>query len=180
MNREYGDPRSVYMFMDGDGKLCAGPVWDFDRGTFQNQELAKNLGNTDSYRIKPDNEWMCWRTQEDETYSYIWYKKLITDPIFQQTVKERWAVIKPYLDMIVGQIYLYGETLAESYKYDSKMWPTNKSDVTKYKSDFKDWSGDEQLGADGNYQEVINNFATVYQERLTGMDNLITSGRFTK
>lgn len=180
MNREYGDPRSVYMFMDGDGKLSAGPVWDFDRGTFQNQENATSLGNSTSYRVKPDNEWMCWRTQEEETYSYIWYKKLITDPIFQETVQKRWAVIKPYLEMVVGQIEYYGQTQAVSYKYDSAMWPTNTSDIKKYKSDFKDWSGDEQLGANGNYQEVINNFVTVYQERLAGMDALITSGTFTK
>lgn len=180
MNREYGDPRSVYMFMDGDGKLCAGPVWDFDRGTFQNQDNATSLGNSISYRVKPDNEWICWRTQESETYSYIWYKQLIKDPIFQETVQKRWAVIKPYLDMIVGQIEYYGQTQAVSYTFDSAMWPTNTSDIKKYKSDFKDWSGDELLGANGNYQEVINNFITVYKERLAGMDALITSGTFTK
>jgi hypothetical protein len=180
MNREYGDPRSVYMFMDGDGKLCAGPVWDFDRGTFQNQDNATSLGNSISYRVKPDNEWICWRTQESETYSYIWYKQLIKDPIFQETVQKRWTVIKPYLDMIVDQIEYYGQTQAVSYTFDSAMWPTNTSDIKKYKSDFKDWSGDEQLGAKGNYQEVINNFITVYKERLAGMDALITSGTFTK
>ena len=178
MNREYGDPRSVYMFMDGDGKLCAGPVWDFDRGTFQNQNNASSLGNSD--RIKADNEWMCWRTQESDSYSYIWYKKLVTDPIFQQTVKARWAEMKPYLDMMPELIHIYGETLALSYKYDSAMWPTQKGDIQRFKYGFSDWSGDEQLGANGNYQEVIDNFVTVYQERLNGMDQLITSGKFTK
>lgn len=92
MNREYGDPRSVYMFMDGDGKLCAGPVWDFDRGTFQNTANASEQGNTD--RVKPYDEWICWRTGEND--SYIWYKQLIADATFQATVKERWAVIYPY------------------------------------------------------------------------------------
>ena len=53
------------------------------------------------------------------------------------------------------------------------MWPTNKADIREYKSDFKDWSGDEQLGTNGNYQEVIENFVTVYHERLAGMDGLI-------
>ena len=62
--------------------------------------------------------------------------------------------------------------------YNSEMWPTNYSDIRKYKSDFKDWSGDEELGANGNYQEVINNFMAVYQERLAGMNDLITSGSF--
>lgn len=177
MNREYGDPRSVYMFMNDEGMLCGGPVWDFDRGTFQNQELATSLGNSESYRVKPDNQWLCCRTQESDTYSYIWYKKLITDPIFQQTVQQRWAVMKPYLEMIADQIRYYGETQAVSYKYNSAMWPTNKGDITKYKSDFKDWSGDEQIAS---WEEVIENFVTVYNERLAGMDALITSGKFTK
>lgn len=179
MNREYGDPGSVYMFMDGDGKLCAGPVWDFDRGTFQNQEKATSLGNSTSYRVKPDNEWMFLRSQESEDYSYIWYRQLMKDATFQQTVQQRWAVLKPYLDMIPDQIRYYGQTQAESFKYDSVMWPTNKADIRNYKSDFNDWSGDEELGANGNYQEVIENFVTVYQERLEGMNTLITSGEFT-
>ena len=172
MNREYGDPRSVYMYMDGDGKLSAGPVWDFDRGTFQYYDGAKSLGNSESYRLKPYNQWMCNRTQESETYSYIWYKKLITDPIFKQTVKERWAVIKPYLDKIPSQIRQYGQTLKASYGYDSTMWPTQKGDITKYKSDFKDWSGDEQIE---KFEDVINTFVNSYQNRLSCMDALIGS-----
>ena len=161
------------MFMDGNGKLSAGPVWDFDRGTFQNQDKAKSLGNTDSYRVKPDDAWMFNRSQESDTYSYVWYRQLAKDETFRNTVVERWAVIRPYLDMVVELISEYGKNQAVSYKYNSTMWPTNKADVTKYKSDFKDWSGDEQLGANGNYQEVIDNFVTVYQERLGGMDGLI-------
>lgn len=177
MNREYGDPGSVYMFMDGDGKLCAGPVWDFDRGTFQNQEKATSLGNSTSYRVKPDNEWMFLRSQESEDYSYIWYRQLMKDATFQQTVQQRWAVIKPYLDMVPELINYYGETQAVSFSYDSVMWPTNYGDVRKYKSDFRDWSGDEEIAS---WDEVVNNFVTVYTERLEGMNSLITSGQFTK
>ena len=180
MNREYGDPGSVYMFMDGNGKLSAGPVWDFDRGTFQNQEKASELGNSDSYRVKPDKAWMFLRSQESEAYSYIWYRQLAKDETFRQTVQQRWAVIKPYLDQVASQISSYAETQTVSYKYNSAMWPTNMADIRKYKSDFNDWSGDEQLGTGGNYQEVINNLVTVYKERLAGMDALITSGSFTK
>ncbi len=177
MNREYGDPGSVYMYMNGDDKLCAGPVWDFDRGTFQNQDKATSLGNSTSYRVKPDNEWMFLRTQENETKSYIWYRQLAKDKTFQETVQKRWAVIKPYLDKVPELINYYGETQAVSFSYDSVMWPTNKADITKYKSDFKDWSGDEEIAS---WDEVVNNFVTVYNERLAGMDALITSGKFTK
>ena len=173
LNREYGDPSSVYMFMDGDGKLCAGPVWDFDRGTFQNQENAKSYGNSD--RIKPDGEWMYWRKSSSEPY--IWYSQLANDPTFQKTVQERWAVIYPYLQQIPAQIQFYGQTMAKSYAYDNAMWPTAKADVQAWKSGFSDWSGDEQIS---DWNEVINNFVKVYNERLDGMKTLITSGKFTE
>lgn len=173
MNREYGDPKSVYMFMDGnDGKLSAGPVWDFDRGTFQYYDGAAALGNTTDYRLKPYDQWMCERTQESETYSYIWYKQLIKDTTFKETVKKRWEVIKPYLDLVVNQIRIYGKSQAVSYEFDSAMWPTNKDDILKYKSDFKDWSGDEEIA---DYTQLIETFVTSYQNRLNGMDGLISN-----
>lgn len=191
MNREYGDPRSLYMYMNGDGKLSGGPVWDFDRGTFQNPSKAEELCDTKGpkgssgkyYRVKSYNEWLYWRdgqNQETDTYSYAWYRGLANSAVFQAKVQERWAVVKPILDMVPELIRQYGKTQAESFKYDSAMWPTTKDDIRKYKSDFNDWSGDELLGANGNYQEVIDNFIEVYQNRLAGMDALITSGKFTK
>ena len=139
--------------------------------------VHRRLGNSTSYRVKPDNAWMFLRTQENETKSYIWYRQLAKDKTFQETVQKRWAVIKPYLDMVPELIYYYGETQAVSFTYDSVMWPTNYGDVRKYKSDFRDWSGDEEIS---DWNEVINNFVTVYNERLAGMDALITSGKFTK
>jgi hypothetical protein len=188
MNREYGDPRSFYMFMDKDGKLSGGPVWDFDRGTFQNPDkataLCDNKGPQGSkapyYRVKAYDKWLYWRDgnyEEKDSYSYVWYRGLTKSAVFQAKVQERWAVMKPYLEMIVGQIQYYGETQAKSFEYDSKMWPTTKEDIRKYKSDFNDWSGDEQIN---DWNELISNFVSVYQNRLAGMDGLINSGKFTK
>lgn len=179
MNREYGDPRSVYMFMDGNGKLCAGPVWDFDRGTFQNPERADDLGNTSSYRNKPYNEWMYWRTHKDEqkSYSYIWYRQLAKDATFVATVKQRWAVIYPQLQLVSGQIREYGRTMRASFEVDKEMWPTTTSAIHAYKDDFKDWSGDENID---DWDKLIENFVTVYESRLEGMNTLITSGKFVK
>ena len=175
LNREYGDPSSVYMYLDGTGKLSAGPVWDFDRGTFQNQELANTGSYANTKRVKPDNEWMYWRKSSDE--SYIWYSQLAKDPTFQQAVKERWANMYPYLQMIEGQIRAYGESLKASWDCNSAMWPTTRSAVRSFKSDFTDWSGDEELAT---FDEVINNMVNVYNERLAGLNTLITSGKFTK
>lgn len=171
MNREYGDPGSVYMFMDGEGKLCAGPVWDFDRGTFQNTTNAETLGNND--RIKPYDEWMYWRSAE----TYIWYKQLAKDPTFQTKIKERWAVIYPYLQRVTEKIESYREQMRASYGVDSAMWPTSKADIQAHKSGFEDWSGDEDIN---DWDELIDNFKNVYEARLAGMNALITTGKFTK
>lgn len=175
MNREYGDPRSVYMFMNGNGKLCAGPVWDFDRGTFQNTTNASTQGNND--RVKPYNEWMYWRSAESDNDSYIWYRQLAKDPTFVATVQARWAVIYPQLQLVSGQIREYGRTMKASFEVDSKMWPTDKSSIQAHKSGFKDWSGDENIN---DWDELIENFVTVYEARLEGMNGLITSGKFVK
>jgi hypothetical protein len=177
MNREYGDPRSVYYFMDGNSKLCAGPVWDFDRGTFQNPDRAEDLGNTSSYRKKPYNEWMYWRSAESDSDSYIWYRQLAKDPTFVATVQARWAFIYPQLKFVSGQIREYGRTMRASFESDSGMWPTTESAIHAYKSDFKDWSGDENIN---DWDELIENFVTVYEARLDGMNTLIKSGKFTK
>ena len=64
-----------------------------------------------------------------------------------------------------------------SYESDSAMWPTKKADVQAHKKNFSDWSGDEEIDS---WDEVIENFVTVYEERLAGMNTLITTGKFTK
>lgn len=172
-NREYTEPRSVYYYMNGDDKLCAGPVWDFDRATFQNTTLAKNLGNTD--RIKNYDAWV----YQNNTAGIMsqWMQYLLKDPNFCKRVQERWEVMYPYLQAVEGQIYLHAMELKKSYGYDSAMWPTTKADIQAHKSGFSDWSGDETIN---DHDELVENFVTVYRARLEGMNTLITSGKFTK
>ncbi len=182
MNREYCDPRSVYHFMNGDGKLCAGPVWDFDRATFQNPERATDMSNQRPYRLKNYNEWICWKLGKDEdreeaVYLPVWYAKLINDPIFQAKVQERWAVMYPYLSGVVANIRQYGVTMAASYEVNNAMWPTTEAAINKHKKNFYDWSGDEKIE---DWNEVVDNFVQCYEARLSGMNTLITTGKFTK
>ena len=74
-------------------------------------------------------------------------------------------------------IRAYGKSQAVSFLFDSAMWPTNKVAIQMHKNNFSDWSGDENINS---YPELIENFVTVYRNRLNGMNKLITSGRFTK
>lgn len=181
MNHEFTDPRSVYYFMDGNDKLKAGPVWDFDRATFQNVERAQAMGNSGD-RLKPYNKWICLSTTKDWSWAgyyvggSIWYQKLIKDSTFQETMQKRWEVIHPYLLGVVNNIRQLGTGLTHSYEVNNAMWPTTKEVIQAYKSSFTDWSGDEEIAA---YSDVIENFVTVYESRLSGMHSLITSDKFT-
>lgn len=172
-NREYTEPRSVYYYMDGDSKLCAGPVWDFDRATFQNTANAKSQGNSD--RIKAYDAWV----YQNNTSGLLskWYQYLIKDPNFCKRVQERWTVMYPYLQTVTADIDRHGVELKKSFGYDSKMWPTDEKSITTHKSGFSDWSGDENIN---EHDELVKNFKTVYKSRLEGMNSLITSGKFVK
>ncbi|MCF0176519.1 MAG: CotH kinase family protein [Bacteroidales bacterium] len=174
MNHEVLDPRSVYFFMDGNGKLSAGPVWDFDRATFQNPTAAQSQGSSGD-RVKPFNKWVCWSATSSMPSAF--FPQLVDDPIFQAKVQERWAVMYPYLQGVVAKIREYGETQAVSFTYDSAMWPTKKAAIQKHKTNFSDWSGDEELDY---YEDVIDNFVYCYTSRLNAMNTLITSGTFSK
>lgn len=186
MNHEFLDPRSVYYFMDGDGKLSAGPVWDFDRATFQNVENAQAQGSSGD-RLKPYNKWVCWsanpkaglttKEELEDANSCVWYPELVTDPIYQAAVQKRWKVVYPYLENVVNDIQGYYNTLKHSYDVNNAMWPTTKKAIQEHKNNFSDWSGDENIAS---YEDVIENFATVYRKRLDGMNTLITSGKFTE
>ena len=45
MNDEFKHPKSVYMYIDGAGKLSAGPVWDFDYQTYPNVDGITEIYN---------------------------------------------------------------------------------------------------------------------------------------
>ena len=184
MNREYVDPRSVYYFMDGNGPLSAGPVWDFDRGTFHNPTKAKALGGD---RIKQYDGWICLSADPKDNLSdqklengssCVFYPQLINDPIFRTALKERWTVLYQYLNAY-GELVIrsYGEKMAKSYEYNNAMWPTTKADIQEWKSGFSDWSGDETISV---WSDVVENMVTVWKSRLAGINTLITSGNFTK
>ena len=77
MNAEYRHPKSVYMYIDGkDGKLCAGPVWDFDYQTFPNPDginsISREFGGSYaslSYDASSLNKWLCSNYSFDNSWN---------------------------------------------------------------------------------------------------------------
>ncbi len=105
-NREPNHPKSVYMHKDRGGKLIAGPVWDFDWGTFS--PTADGGGYPGSLLNN----------------SAVWYGQLFQDANFVARVKERWAEVKPILDAsIPGYIEEQAAKVKASSEMNIQLWP---------------------------------------------------------
>lgn len=178
MNREYTEPRSLYSYYNGGtDKLHAGPVWDFDRGTFQNPTNAQQMGSS---RVKSYDAFLSASSKVSKSGGYkenqqpcLWYPLLMNDPEFVRMVKSRWSALYPHLLAVTDEIVRLGAENALSWEYDSTMWPgTAKALNAGYPSGFSDFAGDENLTS---YEAVIQNLIGCYLARLDGMNTLITS-----
>lgn len=72
-NTEIKSIYSIFCYKKRNGKLYAGPLWDFDLSAF-----AKESGTS--------------------TDGAVWYKYLLKDPAFVSLLRERYAVLKPKID----------------------------------------------------------------------------------
>lgn len=115
VNHELGNPGSVYLHKDRGGKIVAGPVWDFDWGTF-------------SYNASPQAQWglfIQWAW---------WYDRLFQDEGFRSTAAERWRVLKPKFQTALDYIYTQRDYIAVSAQRNFSVWSMTT-----------DTNGDERL-----------------------------------
>ena len=101
-NWEPDHPKSCYMYKKGEGKLYAGPVWDFDWGTFSPTWDRASLTHT------------------------IWNGYFFRYPEFKAAVKERWNIIKEPLEGIDEYITEKAAYLQESNEVNLHKWPISR------------------------------------------------------
>lgn len=97
-------PKSCYMYKARNGKLYAGPVWDFDWGTFRPTEGGLQLQDA------------------------MWYIYMFKNNEFKRTLKKRWHELKPKFEEIEGFIKDQAVLIKESNEVNIIKWPiTNTS-----------------------------------------------------
>ena len=102
-NGEVNHPKSSYMFKKRDGKLCAGPAWDFDYGTFRQNSNSLIL------------------------LSSLYYKYLFKYPEFKLAVKERWTEVKDVLADIDNYISEQADLIRASNEVNISKWPITQT-----------------------------------------------------
>ena len=132
MNLELGN-KSFYLYLNREGKLVFGPVWDFDR----------TVGNLFLKRTRKYNVW----NDSTESKSNRWYQQMYRDPWFVALVRERWGQIGGPVSEILPEIEYWKELLAPSEEleyekfggdpYETEFLPRTKGHTFLYEvSDF--------------------------------------------
>ena len=180
MNSEMGHPKSVYMYMDGFGKLCAGPVWDFDWLAFPinndvlnklnggwdrsfTQSLLATAGHKNHHYVSENIP----SAPRPDDVPYVWYPMIVTEPTFQNLAAERWEKMIPILTAYAEEIKQTGERIGLSWEQNNAIWPayySANSDRQKYCNG--GFCGDEEMAT---FKEVYTALYNTYLERLDGM-----------
>ena len=176
------------MYINGDGKLTAGPVWDFDWQTFIIPEQVRVYGGVYEEQLRETNEWLYggsklaektsgWPWEDNYDYEndmpYMWYPLLFKDATFRSKVQERWATIYPALLRVTDEIDRLAGQNRVSDQFNFAMWPLVqlKRASTGFSAAF---NGDEEM----SFDEAIQSMKKAYANRLEWMNSQIVSGSF--
>ena len=99
-NGEPGHPKSVYTYKNKNGKLSAGPMWDYDWDTFVPYKINRFI-------LK----------------QYLYYPQLFNDTEFVSTIKRRWPAAKANFSKVADFIESEAETIKNSEKMNTALWP---------------------------------------------------------
>ena len=157
-------PHSAFLYKDAGGKLCYGPVWDFDYHTFTlyNDAAYSNPSSSENNRIR---QWELLKMDAKGNNKYYFADLAKYDPEFRTLLVERWNRYKntwknefpKYVDMMADSIRL-------SESYNNSLWKENES-LTNYRQ-----NGDYNL----TFQQAVNALKTAFQKRWTWIDENIT------
>ncbi|MCR5274491.1 MAG: CotH kinase family protein [Clostridiales bacterium] len=153
--------KSRYAYMDTDGIIRFGPVWDFDWGCG-----TSTIGTVAKW-------WKCSKYSKPECFFY----DLTDDPLFIAKATEKYWQIRPYLQTIIeygGQIDQAFAYLKESGEADQARWDRSKTwygqargfekDVKTYKIYLKErfaWL-DAQFSSDSTLIKSLNTDLSAY------------------
>lgn len=191
MNAEFRHPKSLYTYIDHTGtaetnskygKLCAGPVWDFDFETFptlgqswvevSDRDYNKSIMATSSLLKTRNINSSGYSSPTNGTDSpFMWYPLLIKDATFKDMAAERWAAISDALLAYASEIDRMRTYLAASWECNHSMWPLHHG--TYSDRDYQTSSGfcgDEELTS---FDAVMTAFRNAYVARYNGMNTFV-------
>lgn len=104
-NVEPCHPKSCFFHRGPDGRIVAGPLWDFDWAYDYEGEADEGLVLKDAF----------------------WFQHLFRDPAFRARVKARWAAIKAaHVDTLPDFVATLAGSIRPAVEADLRLWPTDE------------------------------------------------------
>ncbi len=142
---------SCYFHKDKNGKLKAGPVWDFDQAL-----------NNSTYR--DGDRWYGWSIDYQLWPDPPFYMKMIHEPYFESQMKKRWETLRENefrTDNLFYYIDSIAESLSEATERNFEKWPTLGHQI------WRELPGFNLLDT---YPKQISNLKSYLEKRLNWID----------
>ena len=155
-NAELNGPRSSFMYILPDGRMAAGPVWDFDLAFIS---VGVDQGN-DLRPLRKAHMPGVRLLTADSLYNRqaLWYDRLLQDSSFVAHVKGRWQQLKPRFEGLTTYMDSLDNLIRPVAILDQQQWnhlePARFDTCTTYPSAFA-------------------TLKATYQERLVKLDSLV-------
>jgi len=149
---------STYMYKDRDGKLCWGPLWDFDSSLGSQYDGTDSIEEYDEDVSGFNSSWFPWITALRER-----------DPLFRDLLKERWEVMNEKLAELTadnGVIDKFRDEIAASQVKNSILWidlPGIAEDAEQYRLAIEK----QKKWIDQRRAWVSDNFDTIEKATIT-------------
>jgi hypothetical protein len=178
MNSEMKHPKSCYSYIN-QGKLYAGPVWDFDWNTLPVSSSYSEDSYSFSKSIVSKGTWSYQSRDQSSPSSsdknYIWYPRLMSDSQFMTVAKQRWAAVQGELNNVLSHIDEVKAQISKSVAENEKMWPVDSGSGswgTKRYSTYGiggGFCGDEGM----TFDAAVEQLKTTVKTRMNNMSNTI-------
>lgn len=189
MNSELKNPKSCYTYINN-GKLYAGPIWDFDWNTLPETDCFEVSGYSytksmiNSASVKRSNGSGYPTSPNTSDAPYMWYSYLIKNSQFKALAAQRWQAVKGNVTAYVGTISTLEEKLRKSEEENWRMWQVDNKKASNNKKrtglyglggnyyyegrSTCGYCGDEAM----TFKQAVDNIASNLQERINGMDGI--------
>lgn len=155
-NGEPNGPRSCFMHALPNGRLAAGPAWDFDLAFI-------NVNVDEKHDLRPQRLSHLPGLRHlngDSLYNAqaLWYARLMKEEVFVDCVKTRWQLLKPRFEALTQHIDSLHSLLEEEAIIDQQKW--NHLEPARFDSCT-------------TYQSAIATLRNTYVQRIEKLDSLV-------
>ena len=187
MNSETAHPKSCYSYINN-GKMYAGPVWDFDWNTLPVSASYSENGYAFTESMLEDamassgwwKSYQCYHKSSgypseplnESDANYLWYPMLVKDAAFKNLAAERWNAVKGAVQAYVDlQIPAVQAKIAKSEAVNNAMWPVDSGSSAWGSKRYSTYGiGGGFCGDEGkSFSAAVSTMQNTLNSRISGM-----------